>query len=97
MYVSKELLKVLHCPFTRYGLIYDRERNEVVSPGAAVSFPVVDGIPIVLKEEARPVDPERLKLLVEQDKLEKSNDPLEFEEAEIGKAHESKVKEKWCL
>ena len=96
MHVSKELLKVLHCPFTKQKLIYDKERQELVSPVAEVSFPIVDGIPIVLKEEARQADKERVKWLIEQDKIESAHDPLKFEKAEIGQEHCEKAKEK-CL
>lgn len=95
MHVSKELLKVLYCPFTRDKLIYDREKEELVSVQAKMSFPVMDGIPILLKEAAKPIDQARLQALMEQ---EKADDATTMEESSelIGSAYIAKVKEK-CL
>ena len=50
------LLEVLVCPVTRGRLTYDRERNELVSAGAKLAFPIRDGVPIMLAEDARPLD-----------------------------------------
>ena len=54
--VDPRLLEVLVCPVTRGRLTYDRERQELVSPGAKLAFPIRDGVPIRLPEEARPLD-----------------------------------------
>ena len=54
--VDPRLLEVLVCPMTRGRLTYDRERQELVSPGAKLAFPIRDGVPIMLPEEARPLD-----------------------------------------
>ncbi len=54
--VDPRLLEVLVCPVTRGRLTYDRERNELVSAGARLAFPVRDGVPIMLAEDARPLD-----------------------------------------
>ncbi|MNJ77835.1 hypothetical protein D3C77_754320 [compost metagenome] len=54
--VDPRLLEVLVCPVTRGRLTYDRERNELVSPGAKLAFPIRDGVPIMLAEDARPLD-----------------------------------------
>jgi len=54
--VDPRLLEVLVCPVTRGRLTYDRERQELVSPGAKLAFPIRDGVPIMLPEEARPLD-----------------------------------------
>ena len=54
--VDPRLLEVLVCPVTRGRLTYDRERNELVSAGAKLAFPIRDGVPIMLPEEARVID-----------------------------------------
>lgn len=54
--VDPRLLEVLVCPVTRGRLTYDRERNELVSAGAKLAFPIRDGVPIMLSEDARPLD-----------------------------------------
>ena len=54
--VDPRLLEVLVCPVTRGRLTYDRERNELVSPGAKLAFPIRDGVPIMLVEDARALD-----------------------------------------
>ena len=54
--VDPRLLEVLVCPVTRGRLTYDRDRQELVSPGAKLAFPIRDGVPIMLPEEARPLD-----------------------------------------
>jgi uncharacterized protein YbaR (Trm112 family) len=50
------LLDLLVCPLTKAALRYDRERNELVSEQAGLAYPIRDGIPIMLVEEARPLD-----------------------------------------
>jgi uncharacterized protein YbaR (Trm112 family) len=54
--VDPRLLEVLVCPITRGVLTYDREANELVSKGAKLAFPIRDGVPIMLTEEARQLD-----------------------------------------
>ncbi|HEX8471141.1 MAG TPA: Trm112 family protein [Brevundimonas sp.] len=54
--VDPRLLEVLVCPVTRGVLTYDREANELVSKGAKLAFPIRDGVPIMLAEEARQLD-----------------------------------------
>ena len=54
--VDPRLLEVLVCPVTRGPLVYDREANELVSQGARLAFPVREGVPIMLAEEARQID-----------------------------------------
>jgi hypothetical protein len=53
MPVDPKLLEVLVCPLTKGPLIYDRERQELVSEKARLAFPIRDGIPIMLIDEAR--------------------------------------------
>ncbi len=51
--LDRRLLEVLVCPVTRGPLTYDRERGELVSQGARLAYPIRDGVPIMLPEEAR--------------------------------------------
>lgn len=50
-----KLLEVLVCPQSRTPLRYDRERQELVSERARLAYPVRDGVPIMLIEEAREI------------------------------------------
>ncbi len=54
--IDPRLLEILVCPVTRGPLTYDRERQELVSQGAKLAYPIRDGVPIMLPEEARPLD-----------------------------------------
>jgi uncharacterized protein YbaR (Trm112 family) len=51
--VDPKLLEVLVCPQTRTALRYDRERQELISDAARLAYPVRDGVPIMLIDEAR--------------------------------------------
>ena len=51
--VDPRLLEVLVCPVTRGRLTWDRATNELVSKGAKLAYPIRDGVPIMLPEEAR--------------------------------------------
>ena len=48
-----KLLEILVCPVTKGLLIYDREKQELVSRQAGLAYPIRDGIPIMLRDEAR--------------------------------------------
>ncbi len=54
--IDPRLLEVLVCPVTRGPLVYDRERAELISEGARLAYPIRDGVPIMLPEEARMLD-----------------------------------------
>ncbi len=54
--VDPRLLEVLVCPVTRSPLTYDRGRQELVSRAARLAYPIRDGVPIMLPEEARALD-----------------------------------------
>jgi len=57
-----KLLEILVCPLTKTGLVYDRARQELVSKAAGLAYPIRDGIPIMLADEARELtDAERDK------------------------------------
>jgi len=54
--VDPKLLEILVCPLTKGPLEYDRERAELISRSAKLAYPIRDGIPIMLPEEARRLD-----------------------------------------
>ena len=54
--VDPKLLEILVCPLTKSTLEYDRDRQELVSRAAKLAYPIRDGIPIMLPEEARRLD-----------------------------------------
>ena len=51
--VDPRLLEILICPVTRTALEYDRAAGELISRAAGLAYPIRDGIPIMLPEEAR--------------------------------------------
>ena len=53
--LDPRLLEVLVCPVTRTPLTYDRARGELISKAARLAYPVRDGVPVMLPEEARPL------------------------------------------
>ena len=53
--VDPQLLEILVCPVTKGPLRYDRARGELVSESARLAYPIRDGIPIMLPDEARPL------------------------------------------
>ena len=54
--VDPKLLDLLVCPLTKGPLRYDRARQELISEQAGLAYPIRDGIPIMLVDEARPLD-----------------------------------------
>lgn len=54
--VDPKLLEILVCPLTKGLLRYDREKQELVSEKAGLAYPIRDGIPIMLVDEARKLD-----------------------------------------
>ena len=54
--VDPKLLEILVCPVTKASLRYDREKQELISEKAKLAFPIRDGIPVMLVEEARKLD-----------------------------------------
>lgn len=51
--MDKKLLDLLVCPVTKGALIYDREKSELISKAARLAYPIRDGIPVMLEDEAR--------------------------------------------
>ena len=54
--VDPKLLEILVCPLTKGELRYDRQRQELISEQARLAYPIRDGIPIMLVDEARSLD-----------------------------------------
>ncbi len=54
--VDPKLLEILVCPLTKGLLEYDAARQELISRKARLAYPIRDGIPIMLPEEARKID-----------------------------------------
>ncbi len=54
--LSAKLLKILVCPVTKGPLIYKKEQNELISKSAGLAYPVRDGIPVLLEDEARKLE-----------------------------------------
>ncbi len=54
--VDPRLLEILVCPVTKGELSYDREAGELISRKAGLAYPIRDGIPIMLPDEARPLE-----------------------------------------
>ena len=56
--MDPKLLELLVCPVTKGPLVYDRDKQELVSKSARLAYPIRDGIPVMLEEEARRLAPE---------------------------------------
>ncbi|MDA0787260.1 MAG: Trm112 family protein [Proteobacteria bacterium] len=54
--VDPKLLEILVCPVTKGPLVYDAPAQELISKQAGLAYPIRDGIPIMLADEARKVD-----------------------------------------
>ena len=54
--VDPRLLELLVCPVTRATLSYDAERQELISRAAKLAYPIREGVPIMLPDEARPLE-----------------------------------------
>jgi uncharacterized protein len=54
--VDPRLLEILVCPVTHGALEYDRVRGELISRSAKLAYPIRDGVPIMLPEEAREIE-----------------------------------------
>ena len=54
--VDPKLLDILVCPLSKTPLIYDKKANELISKSAGLAFPIRNGVPILLIDEARRLD-----------------------------------------
>lgn len=58
MMIDKQMLNILVCPVTKASLQLDREKEELISTAAKLAYPIRDGIPVMLEDEARPLNQE---------------------------------------
>ena len=61
--VDRRLLELLVCPRTKTSLLYDEAAQELISRAAGLAYPIRDGIPVMLEEEARSLSQEELNAL----------------------------------
>jgi uncharacterized protein YbaR (Trm112 family) len=61
--VDRRLLELLVCPRTKTSLIYDEAAQELISRAAGLAYPIREGIPVMLEEEARTLTHEELSAL----------------------------------
>ena len=54
--MNPKLLEILVCPVTKGPLVYEKQKQELVSKNARLAYPVRDGIPVMLEDEARRLD-----------------------------------------
>ncbi len=59
--VDPKLLEILVCPLTKGPLIYDAQKQELFSKRAGLAYPIRDGIPIMLADEARPLTDDEMR------------------------------------
>lgn len=59
--IDSKLLDILVCPVTKAPLRWDSERQELICQASRLAYPVRDGIPVMLEEEARPLTEEELR------------------------------------
>jgi uncharacterized protein YbaR (Trm112 family) len=55
--VDPKLLDILVCPVTKGPLVYDKQKQELISKSARLAYPIRDGIPVLLEDEARRLEP----------------------------------------
>ena len=61
--MDKRLLEILACPLTKGPLVYDQSAQELISIAARLAYPIRDGIPVMLDEEARAMSAEEVDAL----------------------------------
>jgi uncharacterized protein YbaR (Trm112 family) len=54
--IDPKLLEILVCPVSKGPLVFDRQKQELISKIAGLAYPIRDGIPIMLVDEARPLE-----------------------------------------
>lgn len=59
--MDKKLLDILVCPVTKGPLVYDKDKQELVSPTARLAYPIRDDIPVMLENEARSLSEEEVE------------------------------------
>ncbi len=61
--MDKKLLDILVCPVTKGPLIYDKEKQELISKSARLAYPIREDIPVMLEDEARTLSDEEVESL----------------------------------
>lgn len=61
--MDKKLLEILVCPVTKGPLHYDKESQELISKSARLAYPIRDGIPVMLEDEARTISDDEVEKL----------------------------------
>ena len=61
--MDRRLLDILVCPVTKGSLIYDKQKQELISKSARLAYPIRDGIPVMLEDEARVISQEEAEQL----------------------------------
>ena len=56
MEFNKELLKVIVCPLSKENLVYDQENNCLIAKKSKLAYPIKDGIPVMIIDEAKKLD-----------------------------------------
>lgn len=64
--MDKRLLDILVCPVTKGPLVYDKKHQELISRAARLAYPITDGIPVMLEQEARALSSEELEALAKK-------------------------------
>jgi len=59
--MDNKLLEILVCPVTKGPLIYDKNNQELISKSARLAYPIKDGIPVMLEDEARTLTDEEIE------------------------------------
>lgn len=59
--IDPKLLEILVCPLTKVPLRYDADKQELISDQAGLAYPIRDGIPVMLADEARQMDDSEIK------------------------------------
>lgn len=55
--MDPKLLDILVCPVTKGPLVYDKDKQELISKSARLAYPIQDGVPVMLEDEARRLEP----------------------------------------
>ena len=61
IFLDKALLELVVCPITKSKLLYNIKSNELISEKAGLAFPIINGVPILIIEEARSIKSENYK------------------------------------
>ncbi|MBP9752805.1 MAG: Trm112 family protein [Proteobacteria bacterium] len=61
--IDTKLLQMLVCPLTKTKLTYDKESQELISEVSGLAYPIQNGVPIMLIDEARIINPDQVRLI----------------------------------